>query len=261
MKIILSIIAMMLFITGCGEKPIVVRAKQKPVYTPTKPIYQTKKSTIYGKKPTITTRKRIDSKYPPGLDPTIIGQEVPTEVNQTVILGERLPNGENQTVIVEGRLPSESNRTIVLGEEVKPEILDASTSDSYVATLKTKQFSFSDAAFMRDEMGVLELQILTAGKPLLNLKIAEDVCVDHNCITKMEFNDKYLNHYYPPNLIDNVLRGEPIFDGRNLKKTTKGFMQKIQDENYYIKYKTTPGNIYFKDVKNGIVIKLRKLHQ
>ena len=229
-----SIVVLSFLFAGCGEKPIVVRAKQKPV--------------IQNYPPSQTVQKEvIDNKYPPTLNPTTIGEKVVIKTNATAL----------------GTPVGDINQSEELGEVVttNEEILDASTSDSYVATFKTKKFAYSDAAFIRDEGGVLELQILTAGKPLLHLKIAEDVCVDHNCITKMEFNDEYLNHNYPPNLIDHVLRGEPIFDGKNLKKTTNGFMQKIETPDFFIKYKTYNRNIYFKDVKNNIVIKLRKLSQ
>ncbi len=227
-----TVIIAILVLSGCGEKPIVVRAKQHPVII---------------NSPSPQKRIVIDNKYPPTIDPTTIGEEVIIEQNSSTL----------GTPVIDLNQSGELDEVVTTNEE----ILDASTSDSYVATFKTKKFSYSDAAFIRDEGGVLDLQILTAGKPLLNLKLSSDICVDHNCITKMEFNDEYLNHNYPPNLIDHVLRGEPIFDSQNLKKTTNGFMQKIETPDYFIKYKTFSNNIYFKDVKNNIVIKLRKLNQ
>jgi hypothetical protein len=44
-----------------------------------------------------------------------------------------------------------------------------------------------------------------------------------------------------------------------LRKTTNGFMQRITTADYVVKYKTTPGSIYFKDLKNNLIIKLRRL--
>jgi len=151
---------------------------------------------------------------------------------------------------------------VILPEPMIEEIdetLNKSNSKSYVTTFKTQHFAFSDAGFMRNEEGVIDLQILAVGKPLLKMKISEDVCVDHNCRTKQEFNMNYLSEYYPDDLINHVLTSQPIFDGRNLKKTTNGFMQRIKDTNYDIKYKIAPGSIYFKDLQNKIIIKLREL--
>jgi hypothetical protein len=139
------------------------------------------------------------------------------------------------------------------------ETLSKSNSNSYVTTFKTKKFSFSDAGFMRQENGVIDLQILALGKPLLKMKIADDVCVDHYCRTKQEFNANYLSSDYPYDLINNVLTSQPIFGGENLKRTSNGFMQRIQSPLYDIKYKIAPGSIYFKDMKNKIIIKLREL--
>ncbi len=140
------------------------------------------------------------------------------------------------------------------------ETLNKSNAKSYVTTLKTKKFSFSDAGFMKNENGVIDLQILALGKPLLKLKISDDVCVDHFCRTKQEFNANYLSADYPYDLINNVLTSQPIFGGENLKKTSNGFMQRIKSPLYDIKYKITPGSIYFKDLQNKIIIKLRELH-
>ncbi len=138
--------------------------------------------------------------------------------------------------------------------------LSRSNSKSYVTTLKTKKFSFSDAGFMKNEDGIIDLQILALGKPLLKLKISDDVCVDHFCRTKQEFNANYLSADYPYDLINNVLSSQPIFGGENMKKTSNGFMQRIKSPLYDIKYKISPGSIYFKDLQNKIIIKLRELH-
>lgn len=144
-------------------------------------------------------------------------------------------------------------------EEVD-ETLNRSNSKSYVTTLKTQKFSFSDAGFMKLKEGIIDLQILALGKPLLKLKISDDVCVDHHCRTKQEFNENYLSADYPYDLINNVLTSQPIFGGENMKRTSNGFMQRIKSPLYDIKYKISPGSIYFKDMQNKIIIKLRELH-
>ncbi len=149
-----------------------------------------------------------------------------------------------------------------LGETIEissDDLLNRSNSKSYVTTFKTKRFSFSDAGFMKQEDGVIDLQILALGKPLLKMKISEDICVDHHCRTKQEFNQNFLSPDYPYDLINHVLSSQPIFGGENLKQTSNGFMQRIKSPLYDIKYKIAPGSIYFKDLQNHIIIKLREL--
>jgi len=140
------------------------------------------------------------------------------------------------------------------------DLLNKSNSRSYVTTLKTKKFAFSDAGFIQNKNGVINLQILALGKPLLKLKISDDVCVNHHCRTKQEFNANYLSSDYPYDLINNVLSSQPIFSGENMQRTSNGFMQRIKSPHYDIKYKIAPGSVYFKDIQNNIVIKLRELH-
>jgi len=190
-----------LLLAGCGQKPIVIHAKQQPL-------------------------PKIEKVQPP----------LEEKVQEHVEVIKEVPVEEGE------------------------ELLNKTTAKSYVTTLKTKKFAFSDAGFMRNQDGVIDLQILALGKPLLKLKISDDICMDHFCRTKEEFNMHYLSADYPPNLINNVLSSQPIMDGRNMKKTTNGFMQRIIDPRFDIKYKITPGSIYFKDLKNGIIIKLRELH-
>ncbi len=139
--------------------------------------------------------------------------------------------------------------------------LNAGNSKSYATTFKTKKFAFSDAGFLKSENGKTYLQIFSAGKPLMKLKIlrSDDICVNQLCNTKHGFNQSYLSGAYPDNLLENVLHARPIFNSQNLKETTNGFMQRIRGSRYDIKYKIVPGMIYFKDVKNKIIIKLKAL--
>ncbi len=231
MKKFLIFIAPFFMLVGCGQKPIVIQGKiDKPNQT-------------------------VQNKH----RPSILGKPIGDKSSTNPL--------ENPSVLISGDTNTTIPSTTVVvgssgvGEEVVPDepSMDPTISQSYVATLRTKKFSFSDAAFMREENGVIDLQILSAGKPLVTLKISSDVCVDHNCISKEEFNHDYLSSSYPPDLINNVLTQRPIFEGKNLKRTTNGFMQKIYSPRHEIRYKTTPGSIYFKDLKNNIVIKLRRL--
>jgi hypothetical protein len=233
MKNISLILTAIFLFAGCGQKPIVVKGK---IDRPTKVKTTKRPSPILGKPIGSVSTNPLENPS------VIVGQEVKSlDQNQSNILVDN-----NKNIVGE----IESTNDVVM---------DPTISQSYVTTLKTKKFSFSDAGFMREENGVIDLQILTAGKPLVTLKISSDVCVDHNCISKEEFNHDYLSDSYPADLINNVLTRRPIFEGKNLKRTSNGFMQRIISSRYDIKYKTTPSSIYFKDLKNNLVIKMRRL--
>ncbi len=136
------------------------------------------------------------------------------------------------------------------------------SSHPYKITLRTKKFAFSDTGFLNKYDNLLNLEVFTMGKLALDLRVSldeDDICVDQLCNTKEGFNQTFLSASYPDDLIQKVLQRKPIFGGKNLKKTSNGFMQKIMTNRYTIKYKIWPGNIYFKDAKNKIMIKLKRL--
>ena len=136
------------------------------------------------------------------------------------------------------------------------------SSQPYKVTMKTKKFAFSDTGFMNVYDKLINLQVFSMGKAVLDMTISlteDEICVDSLCNTKHGFNQTFLTGVYPDTLVENVLRSRPIFGGKNLKKMTKGFIQKIITPKYAVKYKIWPGNVYFKDSLNHIIIKLRKM--
>jgi hypothetical protein len=127
--------------------------------------------------------------------------------------------------------------------------------------MKTKRFAFSDTGFLVKHSDMLRLNILAMGKPILDLKVknSDDICVGSLCNTKHGFNQSFLVDEYPDTLIENVLNKRPIFDGQNKRVTKTGFVQKITTGSYDIKYQVSGENIYFKDRKNRILIKLKRI--
>ena len=234
-NLLFTLIALSLMV-GCGQKPLVVKGRlDRP--TASQVASDTRQHPILGK--SVNTTNPLEN---PAMIP---GAVVETNVTTMPANQPNLGTQIDQTPV-----------TLETGDEA---VMDPTISQSYVATLKTKRFAYSDAAFMHEESGVIDLQILSAGKPLVTLKISSDVCVDHNCISKEEFNQDYLSPAYPPELINQVLTKQPILGGENLRRISGGFMQKITTPQYAIRYKTTPGSSYFKDTKNHLTIKLRRL--
>ena len=113
--------------------------------------------------------------------------------------------------------------------------------------------------YVRSNEDLIALELFTAGQPVGKFEIEKMVCVEgEGCLRKSSFNEEYLNGHYPDTLMEDVLRGVPIYEGLNLSKDEHGFKQNILDEHVDIKYKVSKKQIYFKDRQNGILIKIKK---
>ena len=160
-------------------------------------------------------------------------------------------------------LPVEQ-KVIVHAQPVVEEMIEEQKkSTSYKVTMKTKKFAFSDTGFLVKYENSMHLNVLAMGKSVLDLKIQkdeDDICVGSLCNTKHGFNQSYLVGSYPDDFIENILQKKPIFNGRGLTKTSKGFVQKIICDRYGIKYQVTNKSVYFKDKKNNILIKLKEIN-
>ena len=135
---------------------------------------------------------------------------------------------------------------------------NTAVSKSQLITLKTKRFAFSDSGFYKSDDKKVLIQAYSSGVGIGEIQVYKTqnlVCVKRYCNTKEWFNENFLSKYYPKDLILNVLEKKPIFDGKNLTKTKDGFVQKIGS----IKYKVTKSEVFFKDLKNRIIIRLRDL--
>jgi len=133
--------------------------------------------------------------------------------------------------------------------------------NSHTATiiLKTPKIKFADQGYIRSNEDLVALELFSAGHPVGKFEIESMVCVDgEGCMRKSSFNAEYLNVYYPDTLMENVLRGRPIYGGVNFIKNEHGFEQHILDEFVEIKYRVSERQIYFKDRQNRVLIKIKK---
>ncbi len=127
---------------------------------------------------------------------------------------------------------------------------------------KTPQFRFYDQGFLRRDKKSVELVVYEAGKALFSLRLGKRVCIKkRGCFRYEMFNKKFLSPFYPPSLIRDILLKRAIFSKENLHKTKEGFIQKISSIHYDIIYKITDTQIYFKDRKNGILIKIKEIDE
>ncbi len=126
-----------------------------------------------------------------------------------------------------------------------------------VIVIKSPKLRFADVGYIRNTSKSIELELFTAGQTVEKITINHFICVSGGCMSKSEFNQDYLNASYPDDILQNILLSEVIYHGKNFVKTTEGFEQYIEDENIDIVYIITSESIYFKDNKNGILLKIR----
>ena len=153
---------------------------------------------------------------------------------------------------------------LLIGCSGKQRTIRKSLAKSYLITIKTKRFAFSDTGFLIYDPDRILLQIFTAGKPVLEMKVSTDednICVQKLCKYKHGFNRYYLSPDYPDTLIEHVLQRQPIMHAVGLKRLEDGFVQHIETPAYAIDYSVRGGDVRFKDRINHILLKLKELHQ
>ncbi len=132
-------------------------------------------------------------------------------------------------------------------------------SNSKILTIKSPQLKFSDLAFIRHSGDAVEAELFIAGKPIKKIAINYIVCVDEGCMSRSKFNTHFLNVAYPDTLLQNVLLGKPIYDGKNRVKHKDGYEQHIKSKDVDILYRVKVSSIKFKDRKNRILIKIKEI--
>ena len=132
-------------------------------------------------------------------------------------------------------------------------------NESRLIIIKTPKLKFADLGYIRKNLDEVRADLFVAGTLVQSIEINTLVCVNEGCVSKSSFNEEYLNPAYPNDLMLNVLLAKPIFNKASIKKTENGFIQELKSDEYNITYKIENGNIYFKDKKNKILIKIKKI--
>ncbi len=134
------------------------------------------------------------------------------------------------------------------------------TKESKIVIIKSPKIRFGDIGYIKHDGSSVELELFSAGNAVMRLEVGRLVCVEgEGCMRKHSFNEEYLNAAYPDELLEHILMGKPIFEGRNLQRTKDGFVQRIKEREYDIKYSVTPHETLFKDKKNRIIFKLKDI--
>ena len=133
--------------------------------------------------------------------------------------------------------------------------------NSALIVFKTPTFKYADMGFVYENSDEVKVEIYGSGQALMTLVISEiSVCMSLlECMDKENFNEEVLSNMYPREILDDIFRGKPIFEGKNLKRSRNGFTQTIINKNKYdIHYSVLNNEIIFRDTINTILIKVKK---
>ena len=138
-------------------------------------------------------------------------------------------------------------------------IKDYEHNKAKVIIIKSPKIKFSDLGYIRNTDKALELELFMAGNAIEKITINHLICTSEGCMSKSGFNYDYLHPSYPDEILQNILLGNEIYDGKNRVKTTDGFEQNIKLKDVDIKYKVDSKVIFFKDRKNRIIFKIKNI--
>ena len=126
---------------------------------------------------------------------------------------------------------------------------------------KTPTFKYADMGFIYENEEEVKVEIYGSGQALMSLEISEtSVCMSLlECMGKSTFNKEVLSDMYPEDILENIFRGKPLFNGLGLEKKGDGFTQRIiKKDKYNIEYNVLNNQIIFHDTINTILIKVKK---
>lgn len=126
---------------------------------------------------------------------------------------------------------------------------------------KTPTFKYADMGFIYENKEEIKAEIYGSGQALMTLKISQrTVCMSLlECMSKSSFNKEILSSVYPEDILENIFRGKPVFNGFGLERKGEGFTQKIiKKDKYNIDYTVLNNQIIFRDTINMILIKVKK---
>ena len=132
-------------------------------------------------------------------------------------------------------------------------------TESKLIIIKSPKIKFADLGYIRNSDKAVELELFVAGKVIEKISVNHLICVSDGCMSKSGFNEDYLNRAYPDEILQNILLGHEIYDGKNRVKTDDGFEQNIKDESVDILYRISTNTIFFKDRKNKIIFKIKDI--
>ena len=148
---------------------------------------------------------------------------------------------------------------LILNGCTSKNLIKEKNQESASIVLRTPTIQYAGMGFIYKSNSFVKVEVYSMGQPIMSLDInGMNVCMStFECMEKKDFNSKMLSINYPDTFLENIFRGKPIFDGKNLQKNSNGFIQEIIKDNLYdINYSVNSHESRFKDKINHILIKI-----
>ena len=125
--------------------------------------------------------------------------------------------------------------------------------------IKTPQLRYADMGFVETGEEAMRLQLYANGAAQTALEITpKQICSGRfSCMSKEVFTARFLSADYPSDTLEKILRGLPVMQGEGMRKTKRGFTQRIvRKGKYAVDYRVLDNRILFRDTINKILIKV-----
>lgn len=129
-------------------------------------------------------------------------------------------------------------------------------SHSAHLTLRIPVLRLSDMAFVRQGVNFTNVQVFSAGKVVLDLRLGEDICLNGSCYDKTAFNRYFLGDPHYPELMEAILHKQPIYNRQHLTLTPEGFTQEIPLRGRTLWYEVSQKQSLFRDQERGVLVRL-----
>ncbi|MDR0468210.1 MAG: hypothetical protein LBG67_05105 [Campylobacteraceae bacterium] len=130
-------------------------------------------------------------------------------------------------------------------------------TDTLGLIIRSPYIKTSGNGFYRKGDNYVNLQLYMAGKLVINYESNTLTCINEKCMTKTIFNKNVFVEPHYGNIMNDILKSQPIYDAKNLEKTAFGFIQEIAKEDKYdINYEVKENTTTFVDTINNVYIKI-----
>ena len=109
------------------------------------------------------------------------------------------------------------------------------SSKSLQIFIKSPLIRINDAGFVHANKKGILVQVYSLAHPILQLALAQKICVNKACRARADFNKRFFGREYYNSLLDDIVLSKPIFNAKNLKANDcGGFSQKIEQISYEV---------------------------
>ena len=132
-------------------------------------------------------------------------------------------------------------------------------SRSVYIAIRTPLLRYADMGFVETGKNGVRIQLYANGTAQTALELTTtQVCSGRfACMPKETFNARFLSVSYPRDLLEKILRAQPVMGEKNLKRTSRGFTQRITRKGKYaIDYRVLGKRVIFRDTINKILIRV-----